>query len=150
MHSSLIRSCIRRYRNAVSKIQLRKAKFLGVVNYFRTRKSHKACLQKLLPTALEFLGYFEVRFAEHVVNVIEVVLYNGDGCTKVRKLITAETVRREKAEANGILRECTNGSSQFRLTASIGDIAKVFKSLEKTFKVMILFSLILLIIAILL
>ena len=76
--------------HVVPELQLWKANVLGVASYFRTSKNHKATLRTLFPDAHEFPAYFEVRFAEHLVNVIEVVLHNRDGCIEVWKQISAE------------------------------------------------------------
>ena len=83
---------------------------------------------------INFQRIFEVRFAEHLVNVIEAVLHNRDGCIEVWKQISAEGTRHEKAEASGFLRKWTTGSNQIWLTALMGDVAKVFKNLQKNFQ----------------
>ena len=83
---------------------------------------------------MNFQRIFEVRFAEHLVNVIEAVLHNRDGCIEVWKQISAEGTRHEKAEASGFLRKWTTGSNQIWLTALMGDVAKVFKNLQKNFQ----------------
>ena len=120
--------------HAVSELQLWKENVLGVASYFSTSKNHKATLLTLFPDSLEFPAYFKVRFAEHLVNVIEAVLHNRDGCIEVWKRISAEGTRHEKAEASGFLRKWTTGSNQVWLTALMGDAAKVFKNLQKNFQ----------------
>ena len=68
-----------------------------------------------------------------MVYVIEAVLHNRDGCIEVGKQISAEGTRHAKAEARGFLRKWTTGSNQVWLTALMGDVAKVFKNLQKNF-----------------
>ena len=120
--------------HAVPELQLWKANVLGVASYFRTSKNHKATLLTLFPDAHVFPAYFEVRFAEHLVNVVEAVLHNRDRCIEVRKQISAEGTRHEKAEASGFLHKWTTESNQVWLTALMGDVAKVFKNLQKNFQ----------------
>ena len=125
--------------HAVPELQLWKVNVLGVASYFRTSKNHKATLLTLFPDAHEFPAYFEVCFAEHLVNVIDAVLHNRDGCIEVWKQISAEGTRREKSEASGFLRTWTTGSNQVWLTALMGDVGKVFKTCKRIFKVMTLY-----------
>ena len=66
-----------------------------------------------------------------MVNVVEAVLHNRDGCIEVWKQISAEGSRHEKAEASVFLRKWITGSNQVWLTALMGDVAKVFKNLQK-------------------
>ena len=125
--------------HAVPELQLWKVNVLGVASYFRTSKNHKATLLTLFPDAHEFPAYFEVRFAEHLVNVIDAVLHNRDGCIEVWKQISAEGTRREKSEARVFLRKWTTGSNQVWLTALMGDVGKVLKTCKRIFKVMTLY-----------
>ena len=125
--------------HAVPELQLWKANVLGVASYFRTSKNHKATLLALFPDAHEFPAYFEVRFAEHLVNVIEAVLHNRDGCIEVWKQISAEGTRHEKAEASGF---CVSGLPDRIKSGSLPrwvTLLKFLKTCKRIFKVMTLY-----------
>ena len=67
------------------------------------------------PKCLTFPKHFDVRPAEHTLNVLKAVLNNLEGARKVWTKMTNGTIqtdKTEKAKAQGFLSKCKNGTQQ--------------------------------------
>ena len=86
---------------------------------------------------LTFPKHFEVRFAEHTLNVLKAVLHNLEAAINVWTKMcdgTIPTERTEKQMAQGFLRKWEKGSLQLWLTAVIYDLCNIFKILQLLFQ----------------
>jgi len=108
----------------------------SVASYFRTSPSKLKRLQQKCSNYKSFPGYFEVRFAEHVRNLILSILSNLPGCRLFWEEITAssDALRHEKNVATGMLKTWKIDSQQMMLTALMADITLVFQTLQKLFQ----------------
>lgn len=80
---------------------------------------------------LHFPRFFEVRFAEHLKDLLAACLSNLNWCRSVWESLQNEGERREKAEATGFLNTWKSGSMQLWLSGLMFDVCCVFTSLEK-------------------
>jgi hypothetical protein len=118
--------------NAVPELKAWKSELKSVATFFRTSKNHTKMLEKEFPDARKFPRHHDVRFAEHLVNLIDACLYNLEACKRVWKNLGEQGERKEKAESIGYLR--TWDYNQQRLTALMGDTLEIFSQMEKKFQ----------------
>jgi len=78
-----------------------------------------------------FLEHFEVRFAQHLNQIIKAVLHNLSGCCLAWEEVANLNEYRQKAEANGFLKKWKRSQFTINLTALMGDVTAVFQRLQK-------------------
>ena len=86
---------------------------------------------------MKFPKHFEVRFAEHTLNLLNAVLHNLDAAEKMFQKTISGTVtseRKERSMIQGILSKWKAGSQQFWLTAVMYDLCAIFKRIQKLFQ----------------
>ena len=70
---------------------------LALVNFFRTYPQRTKLLHQEDERCLTFPNYFEVRFAQHTLNLIRAVLHNLKAATKVwEKMVSGEIASDKK------------------------------------------------------
>ena len=99
----------------------------SLCTYFQKYSKRKKLLHEKLPDAKEFAAYFEVRFAEHLSQVINTVLHNLESCMEVWKCIQegSDRLKRDQDEARGFLTVWNQNGLQVFLTAIIGDVCRI-------------------------
>lgn len=90
------------------------------------------CEQKNIPV-YRFPAYFEVRFAEHLVNLCKSIWKNLPGMQNHWETMieSTETTKVEKATARGFLRLWEDGGVQQHLTCLMMDLLRIFEILQK-------------------
>eukprot|EP00794_Sanderia_malayensis_P003798 gene3798-4323_t len=86
---------------------------------------------------LNFPKHFEVRFAEHTLNLLNAVLHNLEAAEKVFQKMISGTVtseRKERSMAQGFLSKWKAGSQQFWLTVLMYDFCAIFQRIQKIFQ----------------
>ena len=86
---------------------------------------------------MTFPKHFEVRFAQHTLNLIRAVLHNLKAATKVlEKMVSGEIAsdKKECATARGFMQKWNATSQQLWLTTLMYDLCKIFERLQKIFQ----------------
>lgn len=98
--------------DTVPELKIWKSDLIALATYFRTSKNKTKLLNGTFPKARKFPKHHDVRFAEHMLNVVDVALHNIDGCIKTWEKVTNSTIseegekfpKRERDEAFGYIR----------------------------------------------
>ena len=109
---------------------------LAVSKFFRQSPRRVKYLHKEDPKCLTFPKHFEVRFAEHTLNVLKAVLNNLEAAKQVWTKMCSAEIHAEKIEkrmAQGFLDKWKHDGQQFWLTTLMFDLCKIFKNLQKIF-----------------
>ena len=88
---------------------------LALSTFFRSSTRRTKLLRKEDDHVLAFPNHYEVRFAEHTLNLLKAVLNNLDAARNLWTKITDGTLasdRREKLSANGFLKKWGKGTQQ--------------------------------------
>lgn len=120
--------------NAVPELTLWRSNIVGLATYFRTSKCRTKALAAVEHcNVVAFPSHHEVRFAEHLHNLIKAVLNNLEACRTVFKetVENPEASRDEKAKSQGFLKLWSHGSTQVKITALMYDICDIFKRLQQ-------------------
>ena len=110
---------------------------LALVNFFRTSPRRTKLLHREDERCLTFLKHFEVRFAQHTLNLIRAVLHNLKAATKVwEKMVSGEIAsdKKECAMARGFMQKWNATSQQLWLKTLMYDLCKIFEMLQKIFQ----------------
>ena len=110
---------------------------LALVNSFRTSPRRTKLLHQEDERCLTFPKHFEVRFAQHTLNLIRAVLHNLKAATKVwEKMVSGEIAsdKKECAMARGFMQKWNATSQQLWLTTLMYDLCKIFERLQKIFQ----------------
>lgn len=112
----------------------------AVASYFRTSPSKLKRMQQIFPDHHSFPRYFEVRFAEHVYNLISAILHNLPGCIEYWRELSNDSTNTpatsrtsiDKTTAKGMLKIWDiHNSLQLRLTCLMADIMLILQDLQK-------------------
>ena len=115
--------------SSVDELRIWKAALIGVASYFRVSKCKTKLLKDFCPDARPYPRHHEVRFAQHTLQLIDVVLHNMDGAREVWRRMSETGTKKEKSEAKGFLK--TWSPRQVWVTKLMGDIIEVFQDLQK-------------------
>ena len=110
---------------------------LALVNFFRTSPRRTKLLHQEDECCLTFPKHFEVRFAQHTLNLIRAVLHNLKAATKVcEKMVSGEIAsdKKECAMARGFMQKLNATSQQLWLTTLMYDLCKIFERLQKIYQ----------------
>lgn len=118
----------------VPELKLWLSNLTGVATYFRTSPSKMKMLNEQYPDSRSFPPYFEVRFAEHVRNLIVAVLHNLPGCMTVWDKLSTSREKTVKCSAVGMTKVWASTSQQVLLTALMADVTLVLQHLQKSFQ----------------
>ena len=99
----------------VPELKIWKSNLKSVSTYYRTSSKRTKNLSVLLPNCKRFPAHFDVRFVEHLCNLIESVLFNLPGCRSHWTELVKNGERSEKPEAKGFLNIWENNSVQHSL-----------------------------------
>ena len=103
----------------------------AVATYFRASKSRTKRLKEA-GAKLSFPAHFEVRFAEHLLQLIGAVLENLPACRQVwQDLATEGENQKARAEAKGFATKWVAGGRVHFLTAVMHDVTKSVTFLQK-------------------
>lgn len=123
---------------SVAELKIWKANLKGLATFFRVSKRRTKLLTNFSVSdhdegekVLHFPNFSEVRFAEHLKNLIGVSLNNLKWCRMVWRFLVNEGDKCEKAEASGFLKVWDQSALQVWLSALMYDITNIFTSLEK-------------------
>ena len=92
---------------------------LSFVSFFRTSPRRTKLLHQENGTCLKFPKHFEVRFAEHTLNLLNAVLSTLEAAQKMCQNMISGTVtseRNERTMVQGLLSKWKAGSQQLWLT----------------------------------
>lgn len=120
--------------NVVPELKLWRTNIIALATYFRTSKCRTKALAAVENgNVVAFPSHHEVRFAEHLHNLVKAVLINLEACRAVFKAATEnpEASRDEKAKSKGFMKLWSHCSTQVKLTALMFDICDIFKRLQK-------------------
>ena len=110
---------------------------LSFVSFFRTSPRRTKLLHQENQNCLEFPKHFEVRFAEHTMNLLNAVLHNLEAAEKMFQKMISGTVtseRKERSMVRGFLSKWKAGSQQFWLTVVMYDLCAIFQRIQKIFQ----------------
>ena len=114
---------------SVPELKIWKVNVVGLATYFRTSSKRTKSLRNFCADSRQFPRHHEIRFAEHMLQLIDAVLYNIAPCIEVFKVIEESGDKRDKAEARGYLHVWND--KQIWMTELMGDILEVFKVLQQ-------------------
>ena len=123
-------------QSEVPELHIWMADVLALSTFFRS-SPRRTKLHKEHDQVLAFPTHFEVRFAEHTLNLLEAILNNLEAARKLSTKMTDGTInsdRKESSSAKGFLRKWGNGTQQVWLTTVMHDLCKTFKNLQKIFQ----------------
>jgi len=124
-------------QSEVPELSLWMTNVLAVSKFFRQSPRRVKYLHKEDPKCLTFPKHFEVRFAEHTLNVLKAVLNNLEAAKQVWTKMCSGEIHAEKIEkrmAQGFLDKWKHDGQQFWLTTLMFDLCKIFKNLQKIFQ----------------
>ena len=107
---------------------------LSFVSFFRTSPRRTKLLHQENGKCLKFPKHFEVRFAEHTLNLLNAVLHNLEAAEKMfQKMISGTVIseRNERSMVQGLLSKWKAGSQQLWLTVVMYDSYAVFEQIQK-------------------
>ena len=110
---------------------------LSFVSFFRTSPRRKKLLHQENEKCLNFPKHFQVPFAKHTLNLLNVVLHNLEAAAKMFQNMISRTVTSERKEcsmARGFLSKWKAGSQQFWLTVVMYDLCAIFQQIQKIFQ----------------
>jgi hypothetical protein len=101
----------------------------SVASYFRCSSKRSKLLSEFEENAKKFPKYHEVRFAQHLLKLVDATLENLPAVMKVWQKLSEEGDRREKTEAAGFLK--LFDKKQVWLTALMGDVLEIFQHMQQ-------------------
>ena len=110
---------------------------LSFVSFFRTSPRRTKLLHQENRKCLKFPKHFEVRFAEHTLNLLNAVLHNLEAAEKMFQKMISGTVtseRNERSMVQGLLSKWKAGSQQLWLTVVMYDLCAIFQRIQKIFE----------------
>ena len=110
---------------------------LSFVSFFRTSPRRTKLLHQENGKCLKFPKHFEVRFAEHTLNLLNAVLYNLEAAEKMfQKMISGTVIseRNERSMVQGLLSKWKADSQQLWLTVVMYDLCAIFQRIQKIFE----------------
>jgi precorrin-4 methylase len=107
-------------------------KILALATSFRTSQNKTKMLISEYKDAKQFPRHNDVRFAQHQVQLIDVILSKIDGIKAIWSKLQQHGDRKEKAKAGGFTN--TWNDRQIWRTALLSDILDVFQVLQKQFQ----------------
>jgi len=110
---------------------------LSFVSFFRTSPRRTKLLHQENGKCLKFPKHFEVRFAEHTLNLLNAVLHNLEAGEKMFQKMISGTVtseRNERSMVQGLLSKWKAGSQQLWLTVVMYDLCVIFQRIQKIFE----------------
>ena len=106
-----------------------------MATYYRSSGLRTKELKTIQPNMRRFPPHHEVRFAQHLVQLCEAILFNLDGCLKHWKKICdaprGEYNSKEVSSAKGFLKLWQPIGTQAWLTAVMVDTCCIFRYIEK-------------------
>ena len=124
-------------QSEVPELHLWMADVLALSTFFHSSPRRTKLLHKENDQALAFPKHFEVRFAEHTLNLLKAILNNLEAARRLWTKMTDGTInsdRKESSSAKGFLMKWGNGTQQVWLTTVMHDLCKIFKNLQKIFQ----------------
>lgn len=121
----------------VSELPIWMSNVLAFAAFFRTSPRRTKLLHQEDESCLNFPKHFEVRFAQHTLNLLKAVLHNLEAAKKVwEKMIKGEITsdKKERAMAQGFMKNWATTSQQLWLTTLMHDLCKIFERLQKIFQ----------------
>lgn len=107
----------------------------GLAKYFRTSPSKLKVLQQMFPDLRAFPAYFEVRFAEHVHNLLSAIVHNLSGCIQFWRDFSTDnkTSKLDRSVAVGMLKtwDASTDSKQPIMTCLMADISLILQTVQK-------------------
>lgn len=121
---------------SVPELRVWKTNVLDCLKFFRTSKCHTKELQEFAKLiwiqSLECPRHHDIRFAQHLNNVLKAVIRNMPACRKVWSSIvdSRDSTKAEKCEASDLLNLWHPHSLQYIITVLMDDVTKIFTSLQ--------------------
>ena len=109
------------------------ADVLALPTFFRSSPRRTKLLHKEHDQVLAFPKHFEVRFAEHTLNLLKAILNNLEAARKLWTKMTDGTINSDSS-AKGFHWKWCNSTQQVWLTTVMHDLCKIFKNLQKIFQ----------------
>ena len=110
---------------------------LSFISFFRTPPRRTRLLHQENGKFLKFPKHFEVRFAEHTLNLLNAVLHNLETAEKMFQKMISGTVTSERNEhsmVQGLLSKWKAGSQQLWLTVVMYNLCAIFQRIQKIFE----------------
>ena len=82
--------------NAISEVKHWKADLKSVANYYRGSARRMQSLKNLNPDALNFPRHHEVRFAEHLINLVKALVTNQPAMMQHWESISTSTDKKKQ------------------------------------------------------
>ena len=115
----------------VPQLKIWKSNLKSVSTYYRTSSKRTKKLSVIQPDCKAFPAHFDVRFVEHLCNLIEAIIFNLSGCRSHWNDLVENGERLEKPEARGFLKVWEKNSVQHWLTIVMADVCSIFRQLQK-------------------
>jgi hypothetical protein len=119
--------------NNVPELKIWKSNLKSVATYYRTSTTRQKKVTQL-GAKFAFPAFFEVRFAEHLHNLIHAVLGNMEAMMEHWTQLSNSTDKRDKNEAIGFINTWKEGEAQLFITAVMGDVCRIFQQLQKSYQ----------------
>ena len=116
----------------VDELTIWKTNLTGLSSYYRKSGTRTKALKRN-GGSKEFPAHYEVRFAEHMLNLIKAAISNITSCRSHWKGITEKkgVDKKDKATAEGFLKTWRDDGMQMYLTSVKGDLVEIFQYLQK-------------------
>lgn len=120
----------------VPELRIWKSNVLACLTFFRTSKCRTKELKEFAKLigiqSLEFPSHHDIRFAQHLNNVLKAVIRNMPVCRKVWSSIveSSDFSKAQKCEASDLLNLWQPHLEQYKITVLMDDITKIFTSLQ--------------------